>query len=89
MQQLIEPEKIESFNCEVCKQKVNIIKRTSLAKLPNVLFIHLKRFYMNYEFERTEKINSKFEFPNTLNLRRFCIEELNKNNKKGYQKNIP
>ena len=86
MQQLIEPEKIESFNCEVCKQKVNIIKRTSLAKLPNVLFIHLKRFYMNYEFERTEKINSKFEFPNTLNLRRFCIEELNKNNKKGYQK---
>ena len=37
-------EKIEQFNCEVCKQKVTISKRTSLAKLPNVLFVHLKRF---------------------------------------------
>ena len=35
---------------------------------------------MNYEIERTEKINSKFEFPNTLNLKKYCIEEINKKN---------
>ena len=69
------PEKIEEFNCETCNKKVTIKKLTSLAKLPNVLFIHLKRFYMNYEKEETEKINSKFEFPNTINLKNFCVEE--------------
>ena len=83
LEKLIEPEKIEQFNCEKCKEKVTISKRTSLAKLPNVLFVHLKRFYMNYEVERTEKINSKFEFPNTLNLKKFCAEEIYKNNNDG------
>jgi hypothetical protein len=38
---------------------------------------------MNYESEQTEKINSKFEFPNTLNLKKYCVEEINKNNIKG------
>ena len=83
LQKLISPEKIDQFNCEVCKKKVTISKRNSLAKLPNVLFVHLKRFYMNYESEQTEKINSKFEFPNTLNLKKFCVEEINKDNAKG------
>ena len=83
LQKLISPEKIDQFNCEVCKKKVTITKRNSLAKLPNVLFVHLKRFYMNYESEQTEKINSKFEFPNTLNLKEYCVEEINKNNIKG------
>ena len=82
LQKLIEPEKIDQFNCEVCKEKVTISKRASLAKLPNVLFIHLKRFYMNYDYDigMTEKINSKFEFPNSLNLKKFCSEEVNKDN---------
>ena len=79
LQTLINPERIEEFKCEVCKKNVTISKRTSLAKLPNVLFVHLKRFYMNYESELTEKINSKFEFPNTLDLKEFCIEEISKN----------
>jgi hypothetical protein len=78
LNKLIEPEKIEQFQCDTCKDKVTISKRTSLAKLPNVLFIHLKRFYMDYELGITEKINSKFEFPNNLNLKPFCTEEINK-----------
>ena len=87
LQKLVDPERIEQFKCEECQQKVTISKRTSLAKLPNVLFVHLKRFYMDYELERTEKINSKFEFPNTLDLKNFCIEELSKtNNEESYDK---
>ena len=54
-----------------------------MAKLPNVLFVHLKRFYMDYEKEGTEKINSKFEFPNKINLKNFCIEEITKTNNKN------
>ena len=77
LKKFTQPEKIEQFNCEVCKKKVTISKRTSLAKLPNVLFVHLKRFYMNYETEATEKINSRFEFPKTINLKNFCIENIN------------
>ena len=78
LKKFTEPEKIEEFKCETCQKKVTISKRTSLAKLPNVLFVHLKRFYMNYETEGTEKINSKFEFPNTINLSKFCVEEITK-----------
>ena len=79
LQRLISPEKIDNFKCEKCEKNVTISKRTSLAKLPNVLFVHLKRFNMNYETGQTEKINSKFEFPNTLDLKQFCIEEITKN----------
>ena len=70
------PEKIDDFKCSNCNKNVTISKRTSLCDLPNVLFIHLKRFYMNYEYERTEKINSRFEFPVSINLKEFCIEDI-------------
>ena len=83
LNKFIEPEIIENFECGTCKKNVNISKRTSLAKLPNVLFIHLKRFNMNYESQITEKINSKFEFPNTLNLKNFCVENITKNENTG------
>jgi hypothetical protein len=87
LQRMISPEKIDDFKCEKCQKNVTIIKRTSLAKLPNVLFVHLKRFYMNYETGQTEKINSKFEFPNTLDLKQFCIEEITKNNNETNETN--
>ena len=87
LQKLIVPEKIDEFNCEVCKKKVTINKRTSLCDLPNVLVVHLKRFYMNYEIERTEKINSKFEFPRTINLKKYCVEEITRNLKNAEYEN--
>ena len=74
LKKLVIPEKIDDFKCDNCNKKVTIEKRTSLAKLPNVLLIHLKRFFMNYEYDRTEKINSKFEFPLSLDLDSFCVE---------------
>ena len=48
-----------------------------MNKLPNVLVVHLKRFYLNYETFKTKKINSKFEFPKKLNLKqRLSIYEI-------------
>ena len=76
LQKMIMPEKIDDFKCDACNQKVTISKRTTLCDLPNVLVIQLKRFYMNYEIERTEKINSRFEFPLNINLKEFCIEDI-------------
>ena len=79
LHKLIVPEIIDDFKCSNCNQKVTINKITSLSKLPNVLVVHLKRFYMNYEIFRTQKIDSFFEFPKKLNLKKFCVEELTKN----------
>ena len=83
LKKFVIPEKIDDFKCDNCKQKVTIEKRTSLAKLPNVLLIHLKRFFMNYEYDRTEKINSKFEFPFSLNLDDFCVENFQLQNEEN------
>ena len=73
------PEIIDDFKCSNCNQNVRISKITSLNKLPNVLIIHLKRFYLDYETCHTTKINSKLEFPRKINLKEFCIEEITKN----------
>ena len=47
------PEIIDDFKCSNCNQKVTISKITSLNKLPNVLVVHLKRFYLNYDIFKT------------------------------------
>ena len=73
------PEVISDFKCSNCGQKVTINKITSLNKLPNVLVVHLKRFYLDYETCHTTKINTKMEFPTKINLKEFCIEEITKN----------
>ena len=82
LQKFIAPETIEGYKCDGCNKKVTIQKITSLCKLPNILFIHLKRFLMNYDTLQTEKINSRFEFPQTINLKNFCVEKIQQQNEK-------
>ena len=79
LHKLIVPEIIDDFQCSNCNKKVQIKKITSLNKLPNVLVVHLKRFYLDYETCHTKKINSKFEFPKKIDLKLFCVEEITKN----------
>jgi len=79
LQKLIVPETIDGYKCPGCNKNVTIQKITSLCKLPNILFVHLKRFYLRYETLQTEKINSKFEFPTKINLKNFCVEKLQQN----------
>lgn len=76
LDKFILPEKIDEFNCSTCQKKVTITKRNSLASLPNVLIVHLQRMFYNYEIDRNEKINSRLEFPKTLNLKDYTAEEL-------------
>ena len=78
LQKLNVPEIIQDFKCSNCNQKVTIKKITSLNKLPNVLVVHLKRFYLDYETFHTQKINSEFTFPEKLNLKPFCVHEITK-----------
>ena len=75
----ISEENIEDYLCSNCNQKVNLKKATFIAKLPNILIVHLNRIKMNTETGGFEKIYSKFEFPEDLNLKKYCIEENNNN----------
>ena len=79
LHKLIVPEIIDDFKCSNCNKNVTIRKITSINKLPNVLIIHLKRFYLDYETCHTTKINSRMEFPHKINLKDFCVEEITKN----------
>ena len=74
LKKFILPEFVDNFKCEGCKQLVTIKKTTTLYQLPNILVIYLKRFSMNYENNMAEKTNSKFDFPDKINLKKFCIE---------------
>ena len=51
----IAEEVIEDYFCEKCNKKTKYIKKASINKLPNVLFIHLQRFAFNYETFLMEK----------------------------------
>lgn len=86
LEKFISPERIEGFKCETCNKNVTITKRNSLAELPNVLIIHLQRIFYNYEIDKNEKINSRLEFPKTLNLKNYTIEELTRKNVAGKSK---
>jgi len=85
LEKLIESETIDDFKCDNCNKKVVIHKRTTLSKLPNILIIQLKRFFMNYDYGYTEKINSKFEFPAKLNLQKYCVEKFQPEDKELYE----
>ena len=74
LEKYISEESIEDYKCSKCNQIVTLKKATYISRLPNILIIHLNRLLLNYENGNLEKINSRFEFPKTLNLKKYCIE---------------
>jgi ubiquitin carboxyl-terminal hydrolase 34 len=76
LNKFIAEEKIDEYSCDECQRKVSIVKRNSIAELPNVLILHLKRIFFNYDSLSQEKINSRVEFPRQLDMKSYCTEEL-------------
>jgi ubiquitin carboxyl-terminal hydrolase 34 len=70
----IEKERINDYKCESCNKKVTIEKQPLLQDLPNVLILHLCRFTFSMETFQQEKVNSRFEFPENLNVEPYTIE---------------
>ncbi|KAH7821914.1 putative ubiquitin domain-containing protein [Monocercomonoides exilis] len=63
---LIQKETLDGDNkweCTECKEHVKATKQTVFSKLPNTLFIHLKRIEFNVTLQKNVKINDRFEFP--------------------------
>jgi len=74
-------ETISDYMCDNCSKKVEITKRCVLTSLPNVLIIHLQRLVFNLDTLMNEKINSRLEFPDELNMLSFMKEEIEKREK--------
>lgn len=60
-------------------------RKTVLEKLPNVLIVHLQRIIFDFETMMNSKLNSKVEFPNVLNLKKYMISEVMKQEKKAFK----
>ena len=63
------------INCEECKTKIACNKRQIFKNLPNILVIVLKRFEFDYDNMIKYKLNDYFEFPMTLNMKNYLIED--------------
>lgn len=74
-------ETISDYKCENCLKKVDINKRCVLSSLPNVLIIHLQRLVFNLDTLMNEKINSRLEFPQELNMQAFTKQEIERREK--------
>jgi ubiquitin carboxyl-terminal hydrolase 9/24 len=77
----VEGEMLEGDNayyCEKCEKKVNTLKRCCIKRMPNVLFMVLKRFEFNYDTMTKIKINDYCEFPMKINMSEYSQETLSK-----------
>lgn len=64
--------------CEGCNKKVDVLKRSLLADMPNTLIVHLQRIVFSFDTLQNDKVNSRFEFPNVLDLKKFSYKEVMK-----------
>ena len=81
LESFVEAEMLEGDNayyCEKCKKKVNTLKRCCIKRLPNVLFMVLKRFELNFDTMKKLKINDYCEFPMKINMKEYCQQSLAK-----------
>ena len=85
-EQLINGEVIQDFECEGCQTKVDVTKKTVIKRLPNTLIVHLNRIELNYETFMNMKVNDRFEFPKKLDMRPYMYDEVNKKDRKAYER---
>lgn len=81
LEAFVEGEMLEGDNayyCEKCEKKVNTLKRCCIKRMPNVLFMVLKRFEFNFDTMSKFKINDYCEFPMQINMREYSQEMLTK-----------
>jgi len=67
----VEGEMLEGDNayfCEKCEKKVNTLKRCCIKRMPNNLFLVLKRFEFDFDTMQKVKLNDYCEFPMELDM---------------------
>ena len=74
----ISEEIINDYKCQKCNKNVILKKFSTIEKLPNFMVIKLNKMNYNNKGE-IEKINSIFEYPMELDLKKYCAENNNIN----------
>eukprot|EP01038_Epipyxis_sp_PR26KG_P010058 gene10058-13518_t len=72
----VEGEQISDYQWEEGAKRENITKRQCISELPDTLIFHLKRFELNFDTFRREKVNDSFPFPVELNMLPYTKEGL-------------
>ena len=67
-----------AYYCEKCEKKVDTLKRCCVKRMPNVLFLVLKRFEFNFDTMSKSKVNDYCEFPQDINMSAYSQESLAK-----------
>lgn len=60
--------------CDRCKKNTDTVLKTAISALPDMLILSLKRFDLDYTTFETVKLNSRCEFGETLNMKRYTLE---------------
>jgi len=74
----LEGEVISDYECPGCKKKVDITKRTLFSQTPNVFVVQLQRIVFDFDRFENQKVNTFFEFPDTLDLTPFSLNHIMK-----------
>ena len=87
LKSFIQQEKMDEcgYKCSKCKAKDQHSKDMTIFRFPQVLVVHLKRFYNS--FMRREKISSQVDIPFTLDMRPYA-PHVNDKNKIGMHYNL-
>ncbi|RPA87596.1 hypothetical protein BJ508DRAFT_320601 [Ascobolus immersus RN42] len=64
------------YSCSQCNKHVDAVKRACLKDIPDNLIFHLKRFDFDLETMQRRKINDRFEFPETIDMRPYTVQYL-------------
>jgi uncharacterized UBP type Zn finger protein len=84
----LEGEVISDYECPGCKKKVDITKRTLISKTPNVFVIQLQRIVFDFDRFENQKVNTYFEFPDTLDLTPYSLNHVMKSEGKLTAKDL-
>ena len=76
LSQFVEGEQISDYQWEDSEPRVTVSKRQCISELSDTLIFHLKRFELNFDYFRREKVNDSFPFPTYLNMLPYTKEGL-------------
>lgn len=65
---------ISDFKCENCQKKCDVTKRPLIKDCPNVMIVYLSRMIFDLDVLMNVKINSRYEFQQTLNLKEYTYD---------------
>ncbi|XP_074659293.1 ubiquitin carboxyl-terminal hydrolase 40-like [Tubulanus polymorphus] len=73
------------YRCENCQRLVDAERGVKIRKLPSILTISLLRFSFNFEKMERYKETGKFTYPQTIDMRKYCEENISCNEETEYE----